>query len=92
LSVLENRVLRKIFEPKRKDVAGDLRRLQNEEIHNLYASPNIRVIKSREMVWTCSTHGRAGKDNILVGKPKGTRPLRRPRHRWKDNTTYILGK
>jgi hypothetical protein len=46
--VFENRVLRKIFEPKREEVAGDWRRLHNEELHNLYASlNNISVIKSR---------------------------------------------
>jgi hypothetical protein len=45
-------VLRKIFGPKREEVAGSWRRLHNEELHNLYASPNItRVIKSRRMRW-----------------------------------------
>jgi hypothetical protein len=48
--VFENRVLRKIFGPKREEVAGGWRRLHNEEFHNLYASPNIiRVIRSRRM-------------------------------------------
>jgi hypothetical protein len=50
LRVYENRVLRRIFGPKREEVAGGLRTLQNEELHNLYSSPNIiRVIKSRRM-------------------------------------------
>jgi hypothetical protein len=44
---VENRVLRRIFGPKREEVAGSLRKLHNEKLHNLYASPNItRVIKS----------------------------------------------
>jgi hypothetical protein len=48
--VFENRVLRRIFGPKREEVAGGWRRLHNEELHNLYASRNIdRVIKSRKM-------------------------------------------
>jgi hypothetical protein len=50
--VSENRVLRRIFEPKREEVAGGWRRLHNEELHNLYASSNIiRVTKSRRMRW-----------------------------------------
>jgi hypothetical protein len=48
LRVFENRVLRRIFGPKRDDVTGDWRKLHNEEFHNLYSSPNIiRMIKSR---------------------------------------------
>jgi hypothetical protein len=50
--VYENRVLRRIFGPKREEVAGGWRRLQNEELHNLHVSPNIiRVTKSRRMRW-----------------------------------------
>jgi hypothetical protein len=50
--VFENRVLRRIFGDKREEVAGDWRRLHNEELRNLYASSNIiRVIKSRRMRW-----------------------------------------
>jgi hypothetical protein len=48
--VFENRVLRRIFEPKREEVMGDWRKLHNEELHNLYSLPNIvRMIKSRRM-------------------------------------------
>jgi hypothetical protein len=51
--VFENRLLRRIFGPKRKEVAGGWGRLHNEELHNLYASQNVvRVIKSRRMRWT----------------------------------------
>jgi hypothetical protein len=46
----ENRVLRRIFGPKSEDVAGGWRRLHNEELHNLYTSPNIRLMKLR-MMW-----------------------------------------
>jgi hypothetical protein len=50
LRVFENRVLRRIFSPKRVEVTGDWRKPHNEELHNLYSSPNIiRMIKSRKM-------------------------------------------
>jgi hypothetical protein len=50
--VFENRVLRRIFGPKRDEVTGDWRKLHNEEFHNLYSSPNIiRMIKSRRITW-----------------------------------------
>jgi hypothetical protein len=50
--MFENRVLRRIFGPKRDEVTGDWRKLHNEELHNLYFSPNIiRMIKSRRMRW-----------------------------------------
>jgi hypothetical protein len=51
--VFENRVLRRIFGPKREEVAGVWRRLHNEELHNFYTTPNvIKMIKSRKMRWT----------------------------------------
>jgi hypothetical protein len=87
LRVFENRML-KIFGPKCEEDRS-WRKLHNEELHNLYSSPNIvRVIKSRRMKWpghvACVRGGR-GVYRVLVGRPKGTRPLGRPRHRWEDN-------
>jgi hypothetical protein len=70
-------------------VTGGWRKLHNEELHNLYCSPNIiRIIKSRRMRW--AEHVARMGDNrnvyrLLVGKPKGKRPLVRPRRRWIDN-------
>jgi hypothetical protein len=94
LRVFENRVLRRIFGPKRDEVKGEWRKLHNEELHNLYSSPdNIRQIKSRQMRW--AGHGARVEEErkvykVLVGKPKGKRPLRRPRHRWEDGIRMDL--
>jgi hypothetical protein len=50
--VFENRVLRRIFGPKREEVTGERRKLHNKELHDLYSSPSIiRIIKSRRMRW-----------------------------------------
>jgi len=85
LRVFENMVLRRIFEPRREEVTGEWRRLHNEEINDLYSSPNIvRVIKSRRMRWAGHV-ARMGEEKVvyrvLVGKPKGERLLGRPRCR-----------
>jgi hypothetical protein len=89
LRVFENRVLRRIFGPKRDDVTGDWRKLHNEELHNLYSSPNIiRMMKSRSMRWAGHVPRMGETRNvymILVGKPEGKRALGRPKHRWVDN-------
>jgi len=94
LRVFENRVLRRIFGPKRDEVTGEWRKLRNEELNNLYSLPNIvRVIKSRRMRWAWHVarmgEGR-GVYRVLVGKPEGRRPLRRPRPRWEDNIRMDL--
>jgi hypothetical protein len=79
--VFENRVLRRMFGPKRDEVTGEWRKLHNEELRDLYSSPIIiRIIKSRRMRW-------AGH----VGKPEGKRLLGRPRCRWVDNIRMDLG-
>jgi hypothetical protein len=92
--VFENRVLRRIFEPKRDRVTGGWRKLHNEELHNLYSSPSIiRIIKSRSMRWAGHVARMGKKRNVytlLVGKPEGKRPLGRPRRRWIDNIKMDL--
>jgi hypothetical protein len=93
LRVFENRVLRKIFGPKREE-DGLWRKLHNDEIHDLYSSPNIvRMIKSRRMRWADHVARMGeGRDvyRVLVGRPEGRRPLGRPRRRWEDNIKMDL--
>jgi len=73
--VLENRVLRRIFGPKREGVTGEWRKLRNVELNDLYSSPNIlRVIKSRRMRWAghvARMGERRGVYRVFVGKPEG---------------------
>jgi hypothetical protein len=89
LRLFENRVLRRIFGPKRDGVTGEWRRLHNEEINDLYSSPNkFRLFKSRRMRWAghvARIGDRTGAHRILVGKPERKGPLRRPMSRWEHN-------
>ena len=94
LRVFENRVLRRIFGTRRDEVTGEWRRFHNEELNDLYSTPNIvRVIKSRRMRWAGHV-ARMGEERVvyrvLVGKPEGRRPLGRPRRRWADNIRMDL--
>jgi hypothetical protein len=93
--VFENRVLRRIFGPKRDEVTGEWRKLHNEELHDLCSSPSIiRIIKSRRMRWA-SHVARMGEKRtayrLLVGKPELKRSLGRPRHRGVNNIRMDLG-
>ena len=64
--MFENRVLRRIFGPKRNEVTGEREKLHNEELNDLHSSPNIvRVIKSRRMRW-------AGHVEFIVDRGAGT--------------------
>jgi hypothetical protein len=79
LRVFKNRVLRRIFGPKRDEVTEEWRRLHNKELYALYSSPNvIRVMKSRRLRWAghvARMGERRGAYRALVGKPEGRRPL-----------------
>jgi len=92
--VFENMVLRRIFGPGRDEVTGQWRRLHNEELNDLYCSPNIvRVIKWRRMRWAGHVSPMGEERAVyrmLVGKPEGKRPLGRPRCRWVDNNMLDL--
>ena len=94
LRVSENRLLRRIFVPKRDEVTGEWRELHNEELNDLYCLPSIvRVIKSRSMRWVghvARMVERRGVYRVLVGNPEGKRPLGRPRRRWEDNIKMDL--
>jgi hypothetical protein len=92
--VFENRVLRRIFVPKRDEVTEEWRKLHNEELHNLFSSPDIIMqVKSRRMRWAGHV-ARMGEERkvykVLVGKPEGNRRLGRPRRRWEDRIRMDL--
>ena len=83
-----------LFGPRRDEVTGKWRRLHNEELNDLYSSPNIvRVIKSRIMR-SAGHVARMGEERgvyrVLVGRPEGRRSLGRPRRRWVDNIRIDL--
>jgi hypothetical protein len=93
LGVFENRVLRRIFGPKRDEVTGEWMKMHNEELHNLYSSPDIiRQVKSRRMRWAghVARMGERKVNKIFVGKPEGKRTLGRPERRWEDGIRVDL--
>jgi PAS domain-containing protein len=94
LRVFENRVLRRIFGPKRDEVTGEWRRLHKKQLYALYSSPDfIWVIKSRGLRWTGHVAWmgtRRSAYRILVGNPEGRRLLGRPRRIWEDNIKVDL--
>jgi hypothetical protein len=93
--MFENRVLRKIFGPKRDEVTGECRKLHNEDLPDLHSSPSIiRMMDLRRMRWTGHVARMGEKRNayrLLVEKPEGKRPLGRPRRKWVDNVRMYLG-
>jgi hypothetical protein len=93
--VFENRVLRRIFGPKRDGVTGEWRKLHNEELNDLYSLPNVvRVIKPRRMRWAWHV-ARMGEWKVvyrlLLGKPEGKRQLVRPRRRCENHKRALPG-
>ena len=90
MRVFENRVLRRVFGPKRDEVTGEWRKLHNEEFSDI-----VRVVKSRRIRWAGHVarmgEGR-GVHRVLVGKPEGKRPFGRSRRRWEDNIKMDLKK
>jgi hypothetical protein len=93
LRVFENKLLRTVFQPKGEEVTGACRRLLNEELLNLYPSPNIiRVIKSKRIKYAGHVAPIGEMRNaykILAGKPKGKKSLGRPSRRWEDTNQNL---
>ena len=92
--MFENILLRRIFGPEREEVTGEWRKLHNEELNDMYCSPNIiRVIKARRIRWAghvARMGERSGVRRVLVGRPESKRPLGRPRRRWNNNIKMDL--
>jgi hypothetical protein len=94
--VFEDRVLRRVFGPKRDEMTGKWRKLRNEELNDLYSLPNIvRVVTSKRMRWA-GLVARMGEERgvhrMLVEKIEGKRSMGRPRRTWEDNIKMDLQK
>jgi hypothetical protein len=89
LRAFENRLLRRMFRPKSDEMMGPWRKLHNEDLHDLYSSPNIvrnDEVKENEVGMACSRHGhKRNTYTTFVGESEGKRPLRRLRHKLEDN-------
>jgi len=89
LSKFENWVLRRVFGSQRDEITWEWRKLNYEELNDLYSSPNIvRVIKWKRMKWVghvARMGKRRGVCRFVVGRPEGKRPLGIPRCKWEDN-------
>jgi hypothetical protein len=95
LRVFGNRVVRRIFGPKRNEVTGEWRKLHKEELHILCSSNIIRHIKSRRMNWAGYVARMEQERNVyrlLMGKPERKIPLAKPRRGWGDGSEWILGR
>jgi hypothetical protein len=95
LRVFENRVLRKIFGPKRDEVIGEWRKLHSRELHNLYSSPDIiRQIKSRRMRWAGHVARMEGGEEKCMqgfgGKARRKETTRKTEARWEDGIKMDL--
>jgi hypothetical protein len=92
--VFENRVLTRIFGPKRDEVTGEWRKLHSEELHILYSSPNvIRQIKSRTRLWkehVSYVEEERKRKKSFGRKARRKEPLGRPRRRWEDGIRMDL--
>jgi hypothetical protein len=92
--VFENRVLRRIFGPKRDDITGEWRKLHNGELHNLYSPPGIiRQIKSKRMRWVGRVAHMGGREKCTRfwwESPLGKTPLGSLRYRWEDGIRMDL--
>jgi hypothetical protein len=89
--VFENRVLRRIFGPKRDEVTGGWKQLHNEELHDMYSPPSIiRMTKSRKVRYAGHVAREVNAYRILVGKPEGKKPVGRSRRRCVDSIKMDL--